>query len=120
VIAGSILLAIGVKRTLIKLHAHLQVVPASALCGGIALHLFALSEFKRRNIGTFNKQRLVAAALLPAMIPPATAVPALVALGIVTAVACGLIVFEVRRCADTRHRIRHPQAHRRTAGICFR
>jgi low temperature requirement protein LtrA len=109
--AGIILFAIGVKRTLIELHAHLQVVPASALCGGIALYLLALSAFKRRNIGTFNTQRLVAAALLLAMIPLATAVPALLALGLVTAVACGLIAFEVRRYAETRQRIRHPQAH---------
>ncbi len=109
--AGIILFAIGVKRTLIELHAHLQIVPASALCGGIALYLVALSAFKRRNIGTFNTQRLIAAALLLAMIPLATAVPALLALGLVTAVACGLIAFEVRRYSETRQRIRHPQAH---------
>ena len=108
--AGIILFAIGVKRTLIELHAHLQIVPATALCGGIALYLIALSAFKRRNIGTFNTQRLIAAALLLAMIPLATAVPALLALGIVTAVACGLIGFEVMRYAEARQRIRHPQA----------
>jgi low temperature requirement protein LtrA len=109
--AGIILFAIGVKRTLIELHAHLQIVPATALCGGIALYLIALSAFKRRNIGTFNTQRLIAAALLLAAIPLATAVPALLALGIVTAVACGLIGFEVMRYAEARQRIRHPQAN---------
>jgi len=109
--AGIILFAIGVKRTLIELHAHLEIVPATALCGGIALYLLALSAFKRRNIGSFNTQRLLAAAVLVAMIPLATAVPALLALGLVTAVACGLIVYEVTRYAETRQRVRHPQAN---------
>ena len=109
--AGIILFAIGVKRTLIELHAHLQIVPATALCGGIAMYLIALSAFKRRNIGTLNTQRLVAASVLLAMIPLATAVPALLALGLVTAVACGLIVFEVMRYAETRQRVRHPHTN---------
>ena len=67
--AGIIVFAIGVKRTLIELHAHLQIVPATALCGGIAMYLVALSVFKRRNIGTFNTQRLLAAGILLALIP---------------------------------------------------
>ena len=106
-VAGIIVFAIGVKRTLIELNAHLEIVPATALCGGIALYLIALSAFKRRNIGTFNTQRLIAAALLLAMIPLATTVPALLALGLVTAIACGLIAFEVIRYTETRQRIRH-------------
>ena len=109
--AGIIVFAIGVKRTLLELHAHLQIVPATALCGGNAMYLFALSVLKRRNIGTWNTQRLLAAALLLALIPVATAVPALLALALVTVVSCGLIVFEVRRYAETRARIRHPDAN---------
>ncbi len=109
--AGIIVFAIGVKRTLIELHAHLQIVPATALCGGIAMYLVALSVFKRRNIGTFNTQRLLVAGILLALIPVATAVPALLALALVTAVSCGLIVFEVMRYAETRARIRHPNAN---------
>ena len=107
--AGIVVFAIGVKRTLIELHAQLAIVPATALCGGIAMYLLALSAFKRRNIGTWNTQRLIAAALLLAMIPLATAVPALLALGLVTAVACGLIAFEVVRYTETRQRVRHAQ-----------
>jgi low temperature requirement protein LtrA len=110
-VAGIIVFAIGVKRTLIELHAHLAIVPACALCGGIAMYLLALSAFKRRNIGTFNNQRLVAAGVLLALIPLATAVPALLALGLVTAVACGLIAFEVIRYTETRQRVRHAQAN---------
>lgn len=107
-VVGIIVFAIGVKRTLIELHAHLGVVPATALCGGVALYLVALSAFKRRNIGTFNYQRLVAAALLLALIPVATAVSALLALALVAVVSCGLIAFEVMRYNEARRRIRKP------------
>ena len=39
-------------------------VPAVALCGGAALYLVALSAFKRRNLGSWNGPRLVAASAL--------------------------------------------------------
>jgi low temperature requirement protein LtrA len=106
-VAGIVVFAIGVKRTLIELHAHLAVVPAVALCGGVALYLLALSAFKRRNIGTFNRQRLVVAAALVAFAPVASSISALLALGIVTLLSCGLIAFEVWRYTETRSRIRH-------------
>ena len=83
------------------------LVPASALCGGVALYLVALSAFKRRNIGTFNRPAPPRRGLLLAMFPLATAVPALLALGLVTAAACGLIAYEVIRYNDARYRIRH-------------
>ena len=106
-VTGIVVFAIGVKRTLIALDAHLTLVPATALCGGIALYLLALSIFKRRNIGSFNHPRLFVAAVLVALIPAATSVPALAALGLVTAAACGLITFEVVRYNEARERIRH-------------
>ena len=109
-IAGIIVFAVGVKRTLLDLHSHLTIVPATALCGGVALYLVALSAFKLRNIGTFNTQRLVAAAALLALIPLATAVSALLALALVAALACGLIAYEVHRYAEARRRIRHTAA----------
>ena len=106
-VAGIVVFAIGVKRALIELHQHLGYVPASALCGGVALYLLALSAFKRRNIGSFNTQRVFVAALLLALIPVAANVSALLAMGLVAAVSCGLIAYEVRRYAQARDRIRH-------------
>lgn len=106
-ITGIILFAIGVKRTLLHVGLRLDPVIAVALCGGVALYLVALSTFKRRNIGSFNRQRLVVAAALCCLIPVATRIPALGALGIVTAAACGLIAFEAIRYWETRERIRH-------------
>jgi low temperature requirement protein LtrA len=106
-IAGIILFAIGVKRTLLHVSLSLHPVIAVALCGGVALYLVALSAFKRRNIGSFNRQRLVVAAVLCCLIPVAIRIPALAALGMVTAAACGLIAFEFVRYSETRERIRH-------------
>jgi low temperature requirement protein LtrA len=106
-VTGIVVFAIGVRRTLFALDGYLPTVPAVALCGGIALYLVALSAFKRRNIGTFNRQRLVAAAILLALIPAVEAAPALLALALVSATTCGLIAFEVMRYTDTRRRVRH-------------
>jgi low temperature requirement protein LtrA len=106
-VAGIVVFAIGVKRTLIDVGGALHPVPAAALCGGVALYLLALSAFKRRNIGTFNRQRLVVAAFLVALTPLATALPALAALGLVAAASCGLIGFEVVRYTEARKRVRY-------------
>jgi low temperature requirement protein LtrA len=107
-VTGIVVFAIGVKRTLAGLDTDLAIVPAVALCGGVALYLVALSAFKRRNVGSFNTQRLVVAGALLALIPVATAVPALLALGLVALLTCGLIAFEVARYTAARARIRAP------------
>jgi low temperature requirement protein LtrA len=106
-VAGIVLFALGTKKTLAHVGEDLEAVPAAALCGGVALYLLALSALKRRNIGSFNRPRIVAAVLLAGLAPLATAVPALVALALVAVVACGLIAYEVVRYAETRDRVRH-------------
>jgi low temperature requirement protein LtrA len=106
-ITGIIVFAIGVKRTLEAVDAHLGAVPATALCGGVALYLVALSAFKRRNVGSFNHQRLLVAAALVALVPAATVLPAIAALGLVATAVCGLIAFEYLRYAEARERVRH-------------
>jgi low temperature requirement protein LtrA len=106
-VAGIILFALGVKKTLGHVGDDLHAVPAIALTGGVALYFVALSAFKRRNIGSFNWPRLGAAALFVALAPIATEVPALLALALVAVVACGLVAFEYFHYAEARHRIRH-------------
>src|ERR671930_2807417 len=83
-VAGIILFALGVKKTLAHVDEDLATVPAVALCGGAALYLLALSAFKRRNIGSFNVPRLVAASVLSGLAAVSTELPALLALGFVT------------------------------------
>ena len=106
-VAGIVLFALGTKKTLAHVGDELEAVPAVALCGGVALYLVALSALKRRNIGSFNWPRIVAAGALAVLAPIATVVPALLALARVARVACGLIAYEVVRYADTRDRVRH-------------
>jgi low temperature requirement protein LtrA len=107
-VGGIVIFAFGVKTTIAHVHEHLDAVAALSLCGGVALYLLALSAFKRRNVGSFNNPRLVAAAALIVLVPAATALPAVLSLALVTAIACALITYEVVRYAEARDRIRHP------------
>ena len=106
-VAGIIVFAVGVKKTLPHVDDHLHTVEAFALCGGVALYLLALSAFKRRNVGSWNMRRLLAAALLVAFWPIATQITALYALVVVTALSCGLIAWEATTLAAARDRVRH-------------
>jgi low temperature requirement protein LtrA len=106
-VTGIVLFALGVKECLIAESHELPRVAAVSLCGGVALYLLALSTFKRRNYGSFNYPRLVAAAALLALVPLAGAVRPPIALGLVAAVTAALIAYETRRYAAARDRIRH-------------
>jgi low temperature requirement protein LtrA len=108
-VAGIVLFAVGVKLTLEDVEGHLPTVPALALAGGIALYLVALSALKRRNIGSWNRPRLCAAAVLLALIPMAGSIAAIVLLAIVAVIACGLIAYEMSHYAVARERIRHAE-----------
>jgi low temperature requirement protein LtrA len=109
-VTGIVLFALGVKKLLPDVEAHLHAVPATALCVGPAMYLLALSAFKRRNIGSWNRPRLVAASVLVILAPIATAIPALLALALVAIAACTLIAYEFVRYAEARDRIRHGTA----------
>jgi low temperature requirement protein LtrA len=110
-VAGIVLFAVGVKVTLEHSLAHhsdeLEAVVALALTGGVAMYLIALSAFRRRNVGRWNLQRLLAAAVLLCLTPLATVTPAWVALAAVTAVVWILVSYETIRFADFRDRARH-------------
>ena len=109
-VAGIILLALGMKKTLVDVGDPLKVVPAAALLGGTALYLLAHVAFRWRNIHTLNKQRLLCAILLVALLPLAVEIPALVLLGTLAAILTALIVYEALRFAELRDRIRHQLA----------
>jgi len=106
-VAGIVVFALGVKKTLAHVDHELDTVPAVALCGGAAVYFLALSAFKRRNIGSFNYPRLVAASALVVLAPIATAIPALLAVGLVAAISIALIAYEFVAYAEARDRIRH-------------
>jgi low temperature requirement protein LtrA len=106
-VAGIILFAVGVKKTLGDVGEPLKVVPAVALCGGVAMYLAAHVLFRLRNVNTVNRQRTVVTLLLLALIPAAVELPALATLAAVAALCVGLIGYEAIRFAEARHRVRH-------------
>jgi low temperature requirement protein LtrA len=108
-IAGIVLVAVGMKRTLADVSGPLGAVPAAAMLGGAALYLFAHVAFRLRNLGTVNRQRLLCALLLLALLPLESTVrpPSLLTLGILAAVLSGLIAYEALRFAEARERVRH-------------
>ena len=107
IVAGIVLLALGMKKTLQHVEDPLKFVPALAMLGGTALYLLAHVAFRWRNVHRFSWQRLSCAALLLALLPIATEAPALVTLGILAAVLAALIVYETIRFAELRDRLRH-------------
>jgi len=109
-VAGIILFAVGVKKTIGDVGEPLKLVPAVALCGGIALYFVAHILFRLRNVGSLNRQRLVASAALVALIPLGLELAALVTLALVAALCIGLIAYEAIRFADARERVRRAAA----------
>ncbi len=109
-IAGVVLLALGLKKTLADVDEPLKLVPAVAMLGGTALYLLAHVAFRLRNIHTLNRQRLLCAIVLVALLPAAVELPALATLAIVGALLAALIVYETLRFAELRDRIRHQLA----------
>jgi low temperature requirement protein LtrA len=105
-VAGIVLFALGLKKTLEDVGDPLTTVPALGLCGGLALYLLAHVAFRLRNVGSLNRQRLVAAALLVVLFPLATEAPALVSLALAAAITVALIAYESIRFREARGRIR--------------
>ena len=106
-VAGIILFAVGVKKTLGDVGEPLKLIPAVALCGGVAMYLVAHVLFRLRNVHTFNRHRTVVSVLLLALIPAAVELPALATLAVVAGLCIGLIVYEAIRFAEARDRVRH-------------
>jgi low temperature requirement protein LtrA len=109
-VAGIVLLALGLKKTLGHVEEPLKLIPAVALLGGVAMYLLAHVAFRMRNVHRFSVQRLLCAALLVALIPLAVELAALATLAIIAALLVVLIVYESVRFAELRDRLRHQVA----------
>src|SRR5215210_1887159 len=110
-VAGIVLVALGVKKTLGHQGEALETVPAAALLGGTAVYLTAHVAFRWRNVHRFSVQRLVGAAVCAALVPVAVEVPALLTLGLLAAVLTALVAYESVRFAELRTRLRHQIMH---------
>ncbi len=109
-VAGIVLTALGLKKTIADVGESLDVVIAAAMLGGIAVYLLAHVAFRYRNVHSINNHRLACAVLLLVLIPVAVEVPALVTLAVAAAALTVLIALEAVRFAGSRERVRRELA----------
>jgi len=108
-VAGIVLVALGLKMTIGHSSAHLHTVPAFALLGGLALYLLGHVAFRYRHVHTINRRRLLLAIVLLILVPVATEVPALATLAVANVLVWALIAYETRLYGEGRQRLRRPQ-----------
>ena len=119
IVLSIIFIALGMKKVLeyVSDTEHHEVsdpltgVPLLALFLGVAAYLLGHVGFRRRNIGTWNPHRTVAALVLVVAIPVAWQLPALASLALVAGVLVSLVVYESVRFAEARDRVRHDESH---------
>jgi low temperature requirement protein LtrA len=109
-VAGIVLVALGLKKTIAGVGEELDIVIATAMLGGAALYLLAHVAIRLRNVHSVNNHRLACALLLVVLIPPATMLPALATLAILAAALTVLIGLEAIRFAGSRERVRRQLA----------
>src|SRR5439155_5232507 len=96
-VAGIVLFAFGLKTALADVARPLGTLPAFGLVGGIALYFLAHVALRLRINGGLGRGRPAATVVSLALFPVAMAVPALVAVALVTAVCVSLIAYEALR-----------------------
>ena len=96
-IVGIVLFAFAMKTIVGHVGEELDSVGAFALCGGSALYLLTYSAIRMRieRRVTVTRGRFAAALVLLLVLPLATAIPALAALALVTAVWLALHTYEL-------------------------
>jgi low temperature requirement protein LtrA len=110
-IAGIILVALGVKKAIGHVEDPLETVPAVALFGGIALYYAGHLGFRLRNVRSLNRPRLVATVACLCLIPLSTEIDAIWALALAAAVTSAVIAYETIRYAEARRRVRQTHAN---------
>ncbi len=116
-IAGIVLMALGLEEVLVGVvgagdHTTgdpLATLPLVAMYSGVALFLLAHVAFTFRVERLVKVRRVIAAALMLALIPVGLELPALGALALLVAAMVLLIVVETIRFAEARERIRHEE-----------
>ena len=106
IVAGIVLVALGIKKTLAHVGEPLATIPAVALCGGVALYLVGHNAVRLREFGSVSVPRLVVTILCCALIPVAVSVPSLAMLAILAILLCALAAFETMRSREFRHELR--------------
>ena len=111
-IAGIVLVALGMKKTLGHVEDPLELVPAVALFGGTAVYLLAHVAFRWRNIHTLNRQRLALLRAAPgARTARRRAARRSRRLTILAAILAGLVRLRDAAVRRARNRLRQKLAH---------
>jgi low temperature requirement protein LtrA len=116
-IAGIVLFALGLKKTIEHVSDPLATVPAVALCGGLSLYFLThvalrvrLVHFVRRATtqrpGWIGPGRLVTGIGMLALLPAALELSALTALAAVTGLCCALLAYDVIHYRQERAQVR--------------
>jgi low temperature requirement protein LtrA len=105
-IAGVVLFALGLKKTIEHVGEPLDLVPALALSGGLGLYFLSHVAFRFRLDRRLGRGRPVTAVVLFALTPAMTELPALAALGLVAAVCGSLVVYDLVHYRDERRVVR--------------
>jgi len=116
-IAGIVLFALGLKKTIEHVGDPLATVPAVALCGGLSLYFLTHVAFRVRLVhhirratterpGWIGPGRLVTGVGLLALVPAALELSALTALALATGLCCAVIAYDVVHYRDDRSRVR--------------
>jgi low temperature requirement protein LtrA len=105
-VAGIVLVALGLKKTIGDVDHPLKAAPAFALLGGLGLYLLGHVAFRYRHIRTVNRHRLALGIALFAAVPLATEVDSVIAVAVLTVVLWAMIAFETRSYGETRRELR--------------
>ncbi|HEU0304007.1 MAG TPA: low temperature requirement protein A [Gaiellaceae bacterium] len=120
-IAGIVLFALGLKKTIEQVDEPLSTIPAVGLCGGLSLYYLTHLALRIRLVhfirgrttdrpGWIGPGRLTAGVGTLAVLPAALALPALAALALVATVCCSLIAWDLLRYREHRSEVRQARA----------
>jgi low temperature requirement protein LtrA len=110
IVAGIVLLALGLKKALGHPTDPLEDTPAFALVGGVAVYLLGLVAFRYRHVHSINRHRFGLALLLFALYPVALELSALAMLVLLNVLLWAMIVIETRGYGEDRAEVRHGDA----------
>jgi low temperature requirement protein LtrA len=106
-VAGIVLVALGIEASIAHYDEHLHAETAFALFAGTALFLLGLVAFRYRHVRTINQRRTLAAIVLLILIPVAIELPALASMALVVALVWAVIALDHRSYGEQRLALRH-------------
>jgi len=110
IVAGVVLVALGLEHVLGHVDGPLDAVASVALGGGLALFVLGQVAFKERMTGLLSRQRVLAGLVLLLAIPIFRVVDGWVSLGMAAVVMWLLVAWELRQYRDVRTEIRSWEA----------